>query len=988
MGPASNAERLRIMSMRVLIGIGLLALALPAQAAWQPDGVDLTRPRLLMRPGDVAVVQARLAREPYRQLLARIVSQANGGLGWDPDDDSIPAEREKSKAAKHWAFLYAIDRTVVGGAVVPFATPEARLAAGDHARDLLVAMYTASRIGGEDGFDRDINTSEEIVSYATAYDTLLGGGYPISPEDDAAIRANLIALTSDLHEDYLGLDPFLGTSTVFLTNNHRTKSGAALAVAGIALAEHTPAPGTDPLGIAEPADWVAYGLAQVDRVLRFAYLTGDGAYSEGPYYSRYSGQNHLPLLLAVDRLVGGAPGPVFGLTQPNLWRHPLFALHQHWMVDTTLPDGSMAHLDDGNVGRSYYYGMLSSFDEAPLFHWAWANGRSAFESDGSIDLAADQIVAYDDAIAAAAPDASPTSFWVEGGNAIFRSDWSRDGVVAMAQGEHGIANQFARDEQGIGIPVAAAHEQADPGSYLLYAFGEQLAIDPGYFTFPERDLVAQPRHHNVVLVDGKGPVDPFNATLTWGNRVNEPRADGQSTIARTLDTGFADAATVTSSYGGRLPGQTAANLPPTAHLERRFLFANDRYLLLADRMHSTRSRTYQWLLHGNGGPGSDGAFAATPFGGEWTIRGARLTGAIGFDMGAPLFSTTSELHETYDREPRSHTVLRADATGASVRALTLLVPTRSGDTAPEIAPVDVAGGAGFAFRDAAADLVGLAVHRAPGLGEVTIPLAFAAAQATSDGSYWSFAARADGVLVHAFADDAKRLAWNDAPLVTSGSIGRLAIQPEATRAEVVAETADHAVEVAGLAFAPQAADGACALAATSDGATVSLGRNRVFVLRADAGNSAPAADPGVRRRAALGSDVALDGSASCDRDGDALTPHWELVSAPAGSAWSLANADTFTPTLHVDRAGPYRVRLVVTDVHDAASRASELLVLGGDPCANHVDEDLDGAFDGLDPQCPSPGEGAGVGCGLVGIETLPVLAWAFAARRRRTTVRR
>jgi hypothetical protein len=956
----------------------LLALAAPARAAWQPEGVDLTRPRLLLRPGDVAVVQERVAREPYRTLLARIAGQVASSQGWPLDDHSIPAEREKSKAAKHAAFLYAIDRTVAGSAAVAFATPAERAAMGDRARELLLAMYTVSRIA--DTFDDDINTSEEILSYATAYDTLVGAGYPLTPEDDASIRANLIALASDLYEDYLGLDPAIGTQTVFLTNNHRTKSGAALAVAGIALAEHTPAPGSDPLGLAEPASWLAYGLAQVDRVLRFAYLTGDGAYSEGPYYARYSGQNHLPLLFAVDRLAGGAAGPVFGLPQPNLWRHPLFARHQRWMLDTTLPDGSMAHVDDGNVGRSYYYGMLSGFAEAAQLHWAWANGRAPFESDGSVDLSADQIVAYDDAIAAAAPQGSPTSFYAEGGNAIFRSDWSRDGIVALVLGEHGIASEFARDEQGRGIPAAASHEHAEPGAFLLFAFGEQLAIDPGYFTFEERGLVAEPRHHNVVLVDGKGPSDPFLATIRWGGtREDEPPTDGQSSLSRPLDSGFADAVTVTSSYGGALPGTTGTT--PPAFLERRFVFADDAYLLLADRMRSTRSRSYQWLLHGNGGPGSGGSFAAAPAGGVWTIRGARLTGAVGFDVGPPAFSTATELHEHYDREALEHTVLRAQAQGADVRGLTLLVPTRSGDPAPSVEPVEVGGGAAFAFTDAAADRVALALHRAPGQGELALALPGAGALAASDGSVWNFDARGDGSLRHAFADDAKVLRHAGATLVETASHGRLAIHPEPARAEVVAETADAEVAVGGLGFAPRAADGACALAATASGARVALNRSRVFVLRADAGNSAPAADAGPSPRK-VGANVALalDGRASCDLDGDALVPRWEIVSAPAGSAWSLAGADGWTPVLEVDRRGPYRVRLVVTDAAGAASRPAEVAVWAGGACADRVDEDLDGYFDRLDPQCPSPGEGSG--CGLGGPELLPICAW-YAFRRRR-----
>jgi len=967
-----------------LLSLLLASAPAVAHAAWQPAGVDLTRPRLLMRPGDVPIVQQRVLREPYRTQLARIVDQAASGSNWDPADHTIPAEREKAKAAKNGAFLYAIDRTITGGVAVPFASAAERQAAGDHARDSLLAMYTVSRIA--DTFDDDINTSEEIVGYATAYDTLLGAGYPFAPDDEAAIRANLIALTSDLYEDYRGLDPQVGSSAVFLTNNHRTKSGAALAIAAIALAEHTPAPGSDPAHIAEPADWFAYGIAQVDRVLRFAYVSGDGAYSEGPYYARYSGQNHLPFLRAVDRLAGGVPGPVFGLAQPNLWRHPLFARHQRWMVDTTLPDGSMAHIDDGNVGRSYYYGMLSSLADAPLFHWAWAHGREPFVAEGSIDLAADQIVNYDDAIPAVAPADSPTSFYIEGGHAMLRQDWSRDAVLALILGEHGIANEFARDEQDRGIVVAASHEQAEPGAFSLFAFGEQLAIDPGYFTFPERDLVAKPQHHNIVLVDGKGPVDPFTATLSWADRNAEPHADGQSTITHTLDTGFLDAATVSSSYGGTpaiVTGSAVPSVPP-AQITRRFLLPDHRYLVIADFVRSKQSRSFSWLLHGNGGPGSDGTFLATPNGATWTIRGARLDGAIALDGAAPVFTTSSELHEIYDRGRRSHTVLHASANGSSLRSVLLAVPTHAGDAAPEVTPVAVPGGAGLAFRDVAGDRVALAVHRAPGQGEVALDApALGLREAATDGGVWNFDAHLDGTLRSAFADDARVLRYDGATLVEAASYGSLGIRPEAARAELVAETADASVAVHGLAFAPRAADGACALASRGDATIVAMNRSRVVVLRDDAGNSAPAADAGASpQRAAVGTATTLDASASCDLDGDALGFAWELISAPGGSAWSLTAADSSAPTLTVDRRGPYRVRLVVTDAHGAASRPSEVVVYGGGACEDHVDDDLDGLIDQLDPQCPWPGEGTGVGCGLLGVEVLPVFGWAFARRRR------
>jgi hypothetical protein len=162
------------------------------------------------------------------------------------------------------------------------------------------------------------------------------------------------------------------------------------------------------------------------------------------------------------------------------------------------------------------------------------------------------------------------------------------------------------------------------------------------------------------------------------------------------------------------------------------------------------------------------------------------------------------------------------------------------------------------------------------------------------------------------------------------------------------------VLVRGLDFAPAAADGACGLRVMPAGSVVSLGRERRFVLRAAGGNSVPAADPGGDLPASPGDAVVLDGSASCDTDGDALTARWELVSAPAGSAWSLADAESFHPRLLTDRTGPYRLRLVVTDTHGAASLPADLLVIAGRACSDGVDDDLDGFFDHPeDPGCRS-----------------------------------
>ena len=70
-----------------------------------------------------------------------------------------------------------------------------------------------------------------------------------------------------------------------------------------------------------------------------------------------------------------------------------------------------------------------------------------------------------------------------------------------------------------------------------------------------------------------------------------------------------------------------------------------------------------------------------------------------------------------------------------------------------------------------------------------------------------------------------------------------------------------------------------------------------------------------------------------------------MVTAPAGSAWVLSDADTMQPWLAVDRPGPYRVRLVVTDSHGATSRAVDATVYAGPRCVGD-------RLTWSDPRCP------------------------------------
>ena len=78
-------------------------------------------------------------------------------------------------------------------------------------------------------------------------------------------------------------------------------------------------------------------------------------------------------------------------------------------------------------------------------------------------------------------------------------------------------------------------------------------------------------------------------------------------------------------------------------------------------------------------------------------------------------------------------------------------------------------------------------------------------------------------------------------------------------------------------------------------------------------NDSPVANAGADQAARTNNIVTLDGSASSDIDGNALSYNWSFDSVPLHSKAVLSGATSASPSFKADKAGTYIVKLVVND---------------------------------------------------------------------------
>lgn len=637
-------------------------------AGWQENKKHW--PRLICESSDIAIIRAhheaaQKGIEPYKTLWERIQKTAYLKPKFNVKDWG--QQNVNGGIIKARAFLYAL-------------TGEKNHA--PWVRDGLLNMYPGEEIPKygvttltlkitsyknlKSSVIQSIHMAQSLTQHCQAYDMLKGASYEFG-STEADIKKNIATLAERIYDISNWISSGAKAAELIQEdveeqNNFQLKMMSALGLAAICLNDHPSA-----------EKWMNRAMTKFWQVFT-AQTTPKGGYGEGPFYFLYAGLNFMPFFHAYNLFMDGQGGTFDGYKVPNFLSDERVAKAFDWHLKIRMPNGDRPGYDDGYYA-AFMSGLLVSdpnmsghaTDHYPsanldVYAWDWLNTEpmtggydnrylSAF---ANLDLTVDLFCIFDADAKPGEPSGSPTQFFPDAGNTVFRSDWGKDAVYMLVLGEKGNMRL-----------MGGVHEHSDAGSFVIFAHGELLALDAGYPGFPQHDKVNQAKNHSVILVDGQGP-------------------DTDAELGEFLDTSVLDFASVKMAYSG-------------ANVVRNVVFIDNQYFILIDQLESMSPHDYTWLLHGNAGTGlANSSFSKTQQGGIWKRPKASLEAYVISDRGVPIYEAGEDYHSftfvSGNNPLPKHAVLKMRQTANQLRYLSVLTPLPQGANSPTISEIETKGG--------------------------------------------------------------------------------------------------------------------------------------------------------------------------------------------------------------------------------------------------------------------------------------------------------
>ncbi len=573
---------------------------------WHHDKYRNLDRLLIMSDAEVTEIRARIlqANNIFSQIYSNTYLNREGGYIGGIYQDALRStynnRMDRAIRAKNKAFVALMGIGAQGGTGELYELSESernifREQALDHLRNFVNSawsdqarpfnpfedlLFTAQHL--DELYDLQYR-SRELICYLEAYDMLRPiGGNRVWEE---SIARRLIKFASNIYfmADYFGF--------TYAYNNHRIMTGAALGMAGILFGDW----GCDDGDFDDrdarsymPTAWIGYGMININTVLYNYQVFPDGGYNEGPHYLRYAFIHALPFFKAMKNFgeifqmnnagepygdwiesYSTFPGNHYSLrspwygrindSKPDLWDI------LGWVSKIRQPEGRVPGI--ANTFNDTYF-PETAIAGGPYF-WPLASYESTIGDNAILNLSltaytdsrADFIVAGNN-VEQSPPNWGNLQVFPNTGNIVFRSGWGLKDIYmhVSARNYAYSSSDYHRD----------THTQHDNSSFLLGYNGRTLALDAGYISWNDKDQVNNPYNHNLILVQGLGP----SKNSTTAN------------IENIQSGGFYDYVRIATNYRDTF-------------IRRGFLFYDDRYFIIKDRIAGSGTKVYQFLLHGN-----------------------------------------------------------------------------------------------------------------------------------------------------------------------------------------------------------------------------------------------------------------------------------------------------------------------------------------------------------------------------------------------------
>jgi hypothetical protein len=607
--PGFQAMRchLKIM-MEVMLLAAMFGMALCA--AGNPSMQTSSHPSLLLNAGKLPEIMARLGREPYENWWSNAIQVAKA----EPVARAKVEDRqvEYANRARYAAFCY-------------FITGNETYAEISFERMKSIPRMTPEEMDG----DSHLKLAHTGRDFAEAYDILLPWMSANHPDDVAAIAESLRYIGWELRE-------FGPNWYTWHKNNHGIRQFSGLGLVALALRD-------DARYASEASDWLAYAEENVLIHLRYQICDPvEGGFAEGMNYFNYSGEIMWDFFYALKNVTGR-----------DMWAEPDIRNLHVYAARTQMPTGCWPMFDDASYGYFPCQIFCDAYpSDAGLFaerfqarQAAWAAGYGEKRNDGRRLSPSDDyilsIIHYDDTVTPVPPEYAVLEVLAKAGDAVFREGEGPEAIYLNMR----VENTRAAFN-------AAGHDNPDPLSFFLQAYGEDLLLDPGYTSWDEREKVVTADNHNMITVDDNDlmrlvvagvPLEGFVEVVDYGM---EPKP-------------YIEART---SYRG-------------ATITRRIMFVDESYFVVYDSVESDKEHKFTYNLHGNAGEGAGGSFSLVGKTATWERDNGVGVECTVFCFGADAaYAVDSDEHSFGYGEWSTHSALRVSVTAKAVKFTTIIRP--------------------------------------------------------------------------------------------------------------------------------------------------------------------------------------------------------------------------------------------------------------------------------------------------------------------------